>query len=339
MRAVLKTTLALLLCYGSSLAAKPAPIIDVHLHALPASYQGAPPLAFCLPTVEWPAHDPRRPYGETFMQWQKDPDAVVRYCDDPVWSPVNDDELTDKTLEILVRRNIIGITSGPLTGIYRERQPERIIPGVMFSVGENPPSIAELRERIEAGEIEVLGEVTNQYHGIMPDDPRFAPYLQLAEDLDVPVGIHVGPGPPGVAYLFAPHYRARLHSALQLDDVLARYPKLRLYVMHAGWPMADDMIALMYAYPQVYAGLGVISFALPRKEFHGYVRRLVEAGFGNRLMFGSDHMVWPEALEFAIEGIESADFLSERQKRDILYDNAARFLRFSQEQINAHYGR
>ena len=34
-------------------------------------------------------------------------------------------------------------------------------------------------------------------------------------------------------------------------------------------------------------------------------------------MFGSDQMIWPEAIELAIEGIESASFLSEKQKRDI----------------------
>ena len=36
--------------------------------------------------------------------------------------------------------------------------------------------------------------------------------------------------------------------------------------------------------------------------------------------------------------IEEAPFLSEEQKRDILYDNAARFLRLSDEEIAAHHG-
>ena len=40
----------------------------------------------------------------------------------------------------------------------------------------------------------------------------------------------------------------------------------------------------------------------------------------------------------AAEGaaFEEAPFLSEEQKRDILYDNAARFLRLTAEQIDAH---
>ena len=78
---------------------------------------------------------------------------------------------------------------------------------------------------------------------------------------------------------------------------------------------------------------------MPRAEFHRYLRRIVEAGFGNRVMFGSDQMIWPDALEAAIVAIETADFLSDAQKRDILYHNAARFLRLDDAEIAAHHGR
>ena len=51
-------------------------------------------------------------------------------------------------------------------------------------------------------------------------------------------------------------------------------------------------------------------------------RRLVDAGFGNRILFGSD-----ASLEDGIEAILEADFLTNQQKQDILCNNAARFLR------------
>jgi len=44
-------------------------------------------------------------------------------------------------------------------------------------------------------------------------------------------------------------------------------------------------------------------------------------------MLGSDQMVWPEAIGMAIEGVESAKFLSAEEKRDIFYNNAVRFFR------------
>ena len=62
---------------------------------------------------------------------------------------------------------------------------------------------------------------------------------------------------------------------------------------------------------------------------HGVRHLLVEAGFGKRVMFGSDQMNWPGAIDYSIESITSAPFLTQQQKRDILHDNAARFLRLS----------
>jgi hypothetical protein len=81
-------------------------------------------------------------------------------------------------------------------------------------------------------------------------------------------------------------------------------------------------------YPQVYADLGVLNWgAIPREDFHNYLRALVRFGFGKRLMIGSDQMVWPEAIGMAVEGIESASFLTAEQERDIFYNNAMRFFR------------
>ena len=55
-------------------------------------------------------------------------------------------------------------------------------------------------------------------------------------------------------------------------------------------------------------------------------------------MFGSDAMVWPRTVEVAIESVETADFLTPEQKRDVLYNNAARFLRLSDEEMAKHRG-
>jgi hypothetical protein len=41
----------------------------------------------------------------------------------------------------------------------------------------------------------------------------------------------------------------------------------------------------------------------------------------------SDQMVWPDALSAGIDSIQNAPMLTYAQKRDILYNNAARFLR------------
>src|SRR5262249_41639384 len=77
---------------------------------------------------------------------------------------------------------------------------------------ENPvaPPIEVLRKAIQDGKLIALGEVVSQYNGISPSDSVMEPYLSLAEELDVPIGIHIGPGPPGAPYIAAPNYRSRL---------------------------------------------------------------------------------------------------------------------------------
>jgi predicted TIM-barrel fold metal-dependent hydrolase len=63
----------------------------------------------------------------------------------------------------------------------------------------------------------------------------------------------------------------------------------------------------------------------------------MDGGYGERVMFGSDPMVWPGLIEPAIRGIETAPFLTAKQKRDIFYNNAARFLRLSKQEIAKHH--
>jgi hypothetical protein len=109
--------------------------------------------------------------------------------------------------------------------------------------------------------------------------------------------------------------------------------------MHAGFPMLDDLLAVLYAHPQVHVDVGVIVFIQPRAAFYRYLRGIVEAGFAKRVMFGSDQMVWPGVIERSIAVIEEAPFLSEAAKRDIFYHNAARFLRLGEDETARHHKR
>src|SRR5580700_10927159 len=70
--------------------------------------------------------------------------------------------------------------------------------------------------------------------------------------------------------------------------------------MHARWPLADDTIAALYAHPQLYVDVGVICYAFPRKQFYSFLQRLIDDGFEERIMFGSDEMVWPDTLSAGI---------------------------------------
>jgi uncharacterized protein len=123
--------------------------------------------------------------------------------------------------------------------------------------------------------------------------------------------------------------RARFGKPGLIEDALNRHPKLRLNLMHFGAPYLEDTLAMLTLYPNVNVDTGAVSWLMPRPQFHDYLRRLVDAGFADRIMFGSDQMFWPDAIGLAIEGVESATFLTEAQKQGIFHDNAARFYRLA----------
>lgn len=235
------------------------PIIDMHLHALPAKgWPGGP--SFICPGMDFAAFDPKG-------KW--DPDHWWESCPNPLYPAATDEELLREILAVMDRYNVVlAATSGPVEHVrrYRHAAPKRMLPGLNTAVG-NLGTPDSLRQLIREGEVAILGEIAPQLEGISPDDEILEPYLAVAEELDIPVAIHVLSFQP--YYLF-PQNRAALNNPLLLEKFLVRHPKLRVYVMHAGWPMLNEMISLLLLYPQIYVDLAGIDWMLPRKEFYRY---------------------------------------------------------------------
>ncbi|MBC2839541.1 amidohydrolase family protein [Robiginitalea sp. SC105] len=215
---------------------------------------------------------------------------------------------------------------------WQAEDPDRILGGL----GTGDPE--DLRRLAREGKLQVMAEMSQYYGQQLADDPALDPYFELAETLDIPVGYHIYPGgPPGGLYSGAyPGIRAANANPMQIENALLAHPGLRIYIMHAGWPYLEDMKALLYVHPQLYVDIGVISWALPRAEFHAYLQGLVDAGFGNRIMYGTDQMVFMGTFDQAMENVNSAPFLSAEQKADIFYNNAAAFLNLTPEEIALH---
>lgn len=274
------------------------PIIDMHLHAdLPPYDVPAGAAALCRPEP----------------------------CTGDGHATANYEETLQRTLEIMKKHNIVkAFLSGVDPNAVRqwvEADPGRFIPSP-FILNADRSTLKELKQAYAEGRFKGMGEIASQLVGTSPNDPALEPYFSLAEKLDVPVLIHTaGIGP------YLPGFRSSAGSPLLLEEVMVRHPKLRIFVENAGFPYRDEMIAVMYQYPQLYVDVSTITWVVPRPAFYDYLAALVTAGLGKRIMFGSDQMRWPEKIAEGIDAIKQAPFLTEEQKRDIFYNNAARFLR------------
>lgn len=295
------------------------PVLDVHVHAIDESFPGGGPM--CPNESKFLASDPKTKEGDS--GWSQEE------CTPKLYPSAKGEYIKDVAAE-MERLNVTAVVFGDPKSVqkWKDAMPGRVIPGTSFSEdsGARVP-LDELRKDFTTGGFKVMGEIGLQYEGLSPSDPSVDQYFALAEELDIPVAIHMGTGGSGRANITTSKFRGSMGNPLLLEELLARHPKLRVQVMHAGYPMIDNMLTLLQANSHVYVDVAGLIWSYPLVEVNRYIQRLVEAGFEDRVMFGTDQMEWPKLMAYSISIIQNADYLTPEQKRDILYNNAARFLR------------
>ena len=272
------------------------PIIDVHMHAYDSIWG---PTRECFPEP-----------------CEKVPNRVK-----------SGDQILPETIKMMDKFNIVRalVSDYDLDDVINWGKADSRFMITPMSIDPIPKYLNPIEDRIHLWS--AIGEVSSQYKGYSPGHPDMYRTYRLAAKYDLPLFIHIA-GLGG-----GPNYPILKGNPMEMSAVLKEIPELRVCIVHGGFPFGDETIALMYNYPTVYLDLSVINWIIPREMFHRYLMKLMDAGLGKRLMFGSDQMIWPEVIEIAIESIEKAEFLTEEQKRDIFYNNAARFLRLTEDQI------
>ena len=207
-------------------------------------------------------------------------------------------------------------------------------------LGEPPGGMTpqELDRLFREKTLDVFGEVAAQYAGYSPSDPAFDAYWAIAAKHGVPVGIHTGGAPPRTPYTCCPKFRLRLGDPLLLEDMLVKYPKLKMYVMHAGGFFPENALMLMTMYPHIYVDIGALSWTpIAGDLLEPFLKEAKRRRLLDRVMFGSDQMAWPEAIALAIDRVNRLDFLTREEKQDVFYDNAAKFLGLNAAEIARHH--
>lgn len=189
-----------------------------------------------------------------------------------------------------------------------------------FEDGKEWPDINWVEQQVKENKIRFLGEVLTQYHGISSSDSLMFPYYALAEKYNLPVGLHTGSAGSDHG---CPNFKEEMGNPVLFREALARFPKLRAWFMHGGGAFLEECIAMMKEFPNVYADISVLNNPgiIPTDEFYKIMKELIDAGLEDRLLFGSDNA----DIEKCIASVENLDFLTEKQKQKIFYDNATVF--------------
>jgi hypothetical protein len=144
------------------------------------------------------------------------------------------------------------VICGTIESIDRYTKTDRrFIPGYQ-DYEEDLIPVKQFEEYVISGKIKVFGEVMAVYKGKTLADSIYQPYLTICEKYGIPVAYHSGGSFPDAQNLGWPKYRISLGNPFLIEDVLVKYPKLKIYLMHAGENFYENTLRMMDGYPNLY---------------------------------------------------------------------------------------
>jgi predicted TIM-barrel fold metal-dependent hydrolase len=114
-----------------------------------------------------------------------------------------------------------------------------------------------------------------------------------------------------------------------LEDVAVRFPKLKIVIAHMGWPFYDHALYMLFTYENVYLDTATVNWILEKQLFNRMLEEAVDTVGSDRILFGTDQMVWPQMITPTVESIRDVPLLSDQDKRNILGENARRMLKIA----------
>ncbi len=207
-----------------------------------------------------------------------------------------------------------------------------------------PLALAEARRAVtELGFVSLTVPCCIGTHNL--DDPALDPLWQLAEELDVPIGVHAG-GPRFAYKRFVDSY-ATLHAlefpfdimfaaaTIVCGGLLERFRRLRILLLEAGaaWgPYLFDRLDEHYEKrphempritkrPSEYLADGRLVVSCEAERHLGHA---LDGLGAHSVVFASDYPHWDAEFPDSVTAITGRDDLDDSQKTAVLAGNAAR---------------
>lgn len=148
-------------------------------------------------------------------------------------------------------------------------------------------ALQEFRRCVDKNAGFVALGVNGQVTGVPASDPSWDPFYEISIEANLPVMIlcgltGIGQGHPGGRGIRLDDGHPR-----HIDDVAARYPKLRILAARPGYPWQDEMIAILLHKANVSYEL----HGWGPKQFTPALKKEIRGRMQDRIMFGCDFPV------------------------------------------------
>ncbi len=247
-----------------------------------------------------------------------------------VWSMDDVDYYEDKSIYQYMEENKIDKSALIAISEKENREVERIVaeqPDSFFGIGyvdvkNMYPSLRRLEENVRKGLIRGIKLYPYAEH-FMLDDDAINPVYECCLELDIPILLHVGfqrsslvhPSQAGAA----PCKCATLGYPVQFGTVLEKYPELKLIMAHMGGDTYFQCLSLCMRFEHAYLDTAWLQYyaenQFPQLKVKDWIEHACKYLGSEKVLFGG-------------EGTLPADILgtdiSDEEKRDILWNNAAK---------------
>lgn len=204
------------------------------------------------------------------------------------------------------------------------RYPDRLLGLATCNPFESKDPVADLRRAIEDDGFKGLGE----WGYFDYTDPICFPIYEACIELDVPALIHVGAPLPCVPIKHG-------HPNL-LDEVIVRYPELKVIAAHCGLPWFLETVVAGARCQNMWIDISAFDLYPSAVKLQA-ITTIIAAGLGDRMLFGSDFPVtspvkyskWVKKLKYVASGSKLFGLKNFGQKefQDLMSGNAKKLFK------------
>ncbi|MGH3328133.1 MAG: amidohydrolase family protein [Streptomycetales bacterium] len=172
----------------------------------------------------------------------------------------------------------------------------------------------EIRRCKELG-LHGIGEFNPARQHFFPNDTRFYPLWEEAEQQGLPVLFHSGYAAAGSGRPGGGGVKLKYTQPIYLDDVAADFPELKIISAHPSWPWTAESLAIARHKANFYIDLS----GWAPKYFPAEVVQQVNSLLQDKALFGSDSPSLP--LDRWLREFEQLEIKPE-VRRKVMLDNA-----------------